>query len=77
MEAVSVTVLVLLGRAAFHQSGFSLKQLFIEAAFHQNGFSPNQHEVLPFTKRKLVAPFIEKAPIHRTCIKYAHSPNLL
>jgi len=50
MEAVSVTVLVLLGRAAFHQSSFSLKQLFIEAAFHQNGFSPNQHEVCPFTK---------------------------
>ena len=36
-----MAVLNLLGRAAFHESGFSLKQLFIEAAFHQNGFSPN------------------------------------
>jgi hypothetical protein len=25
--------------AAFHQSGFSSKRLFIEAAFHQSGFS--------------------------------------
>jgi hypothetical protein len=27
------------GWAAFHQSGFSLKWLFIETAFHQSGFS--------------------------------------
>jgi hypothetical protein len=40
MESVCVTVLVLLGRATFHQSGFSLKRLSIEAAFYQSGFSP-------------------------------------
>jgi len=27
------------GGAAFHQSCFSLKRLFIEAAFHRSGFS--------------------------------------